>query len=82
MCGGRTLASFDFRDRYGLNILAVHRLGQSIREDLSKLALVAGDTLLVQGPLKYLRQVGKDLNLVLVTHLGPQPGAGGRLVDY
>jgi di/tricarboxylate transporter len=71
---GRTLASFDFRDRYGLNILAVHRQGRSIREELSDLALVAGDTLLVQGPLRYLRQVGSDLNLVLVTHLGPQPG--------
>jgi len=71
---GKTLAGFDFRDRYGLNILAVHRQGQSIRENLSHLALVAGDTLLVQGPLKYLRQVGRDLNLVLVTHLGPRPG--------
>jgi di/tricarboxylate transporter len=71
---GKTLASFDFRDLYGLNILAVHRQGQAIREELSKLALAAGDTLLVQGPLKYLRQVGKDLNLVLVTHLGPRPG--------
>jgi di/tricarboxylate transporter len=71
---GKTLASFDFRDRYGLNILAVHRQGRSIREELSHLALSAGDTLLVQGPLKYLRQVGSDLNLVLVTHLGPRPG--------
>lgn len=71
---GKTLASLDFRDRYGLNALAVHRQSQAIREDLSHLTLAAGDTLLVQGPLKYLRQVGRDLNLVLVTHLGPQPG--------
>ena len=71
---GRTLASFDFRDRYGLNVLAMHRQGQAMREDLSHRPLVAGDTLLVQGPLRNLRRVGRDLNLVLVTHLGPRPG--------
>jgi len=71
---GKTLASSDFRDRYGLNVLAVHRQGQAIREDLSHLVLVAGDTLLVQGPLKNLHRIGRDLNLVLVTHLGPRPG--------
>ena len=70
----KTLASCDFRDRYGLNVLAVHRQGRAMREDLPHLALVAGDTLLVQGPLRHLRRVGRDLNLVLVTHLGPRPG--------
>jgi di/tricarboxylate transporter len=71
---GRTLAQIDFRERYGLNILAVHRQGRVIREGLPALTLAAGDSLLVQGPLVYLRQVGQDLNLVLATHLGPQPG--------
>jgi di/tricarboxylate transporter len=71
---GRTLAQVDFRDRYGLNILAVHRQGRAIREELPRLTLAAGDTLLVQGPLAYLRQVGRDMNLVVVTHLGPEVG--------
>jgi di/tricarboxylate transporter len=71
---GRTLAKVDFRDRYGLNVLAVHRQGRVIREDLPDLTLAAGDTLLVQGPLAYLRQVGRDMSLVLVTHLGPGLG--------
>jgi di/tricarboxylate transporter len=71
---GQSLAAIDFRDRYGLNILAVHRQGQAIREDLPHLSLAAGDTLLVQGPQSRLRQAGRDTNLVLVTHLGPQPG--------
>jgi di/tricarboxylate transporter len=57
-----------------LNVLAVHRQDRAIRDDLPGLTLAAGDSLLVQGPLVYLRQVGQDLNLVLVTHLGPQPG--------
>jgi len=57
-----------------LNILAVHRQGQVIRGELPDLTLIAGDTLLVQGPSAYLRQVGRDMNLVLVTHLGPEIG--------
>lgn len=71
---GRTLARVDFRDRYGLNVLAVHRQGRVIREELPDLSLAAGDTLLVQGPLAYLRQVGRDSSLVLATHLGPAAG--------
>ncbi len=71
---GRTLADIDFRDRYGLNILAVHRQGQAIRTGLPDLMLTAGDTLLVQGPLAFMRHVGQDANLVLVTHLGPEVG--------
>jgi di/tricarboxylate transporter len=55
-------------------VLAVHRQGQPIREDLSHLVLAAGDTLLAQGPLNNLRRIGIDLNLVLVSHLGPRPG--------
>lgn len=71
---GRTLAEVDFRDRYGLNILAVQRQGQVIRQSLPDLTLAAGDALLVQGPLAYLSHVGRDMNLVLVTHLGPRLG--------
>jgi di/tricarboxylate transporter len=71
---GKTLAQCRFRERYGLNILAVHRQGQSIREDLPRLHLDVGDTLLVQGPISYLRQIGQDMNLISVTQLGPQPG--------
>jgi di/tricarboxylate transporter len=71
---GKTLAKAHFRERYGLNILAAHRQGRAIQQDLPQLALAAGDTLLVQGSLVHLWQVGQDQNLILVTHLGPEPG--------
>jgi di/tricarboxylate transporter len=71
---GKSLAAIDFRGRYGLNVLAVHRQGKAIRAKLSDLVLAAGDSLLVQGPLVRIRAVGEDLNLVPVTDLGPQPG--------
>jgi di/tricarboxylate transporter len=71
---GKTLADVRFRERYDLNILAVQRRGQPIRENLPHLTLAPGDALLVQGALPALSRVGTDLNMVLVTHLGPQPG--------
>jgi di/tricarboxylate transporter len=71
---GKTLAQCRFRERYGLNILAVHRQGQAILDDLPDLNLAVGDTLLVQGPISYLRQIGRDMNLISATQLGPQPG--------
>jgi di/tricarboxylate transporter len=71
---GKTLAQCRFRERYGLNILAVHRQGRAIREELPHLTLAVGDTLLVQGPINYLRQIGRDTSLISVTQLGPQPG--------
>jgi di/tricarboxylate transporter len=71
---GKTLAESRFRERYGLNILAVRQQGESIRESLPHQTLQGGDTLLVQGARSTLRRVGRDLDLVLVTHLGPQPG--------
>jgi di/tricarboxylate transporter len=71
---GKSLAGVRFRERYGLNVLAVHRQGQTMRQDLPQLALASGDTLLVQGPRSDVRHAGHSLNLVSVTELGPQPG--------
>ncbi|MCB9103605.1 MAG: SLC13 family permease [Anaerolineales bacterium] len=71
---GQSLTEIGFRRRFGLNVLAVHRQDQSIRTDLPQFVLAAGDTLLVQGTPASLQAVGRDLDLVRVTDLGPQPG--------
>ncbi len=71
---GQSLAEAGFRQRYGLNVLAVRQQGQAIRESLPRHVLSPGDSLLVQGPLASLRDIGRDLSLVPVTDLGPQPG--------
>lgn len=71
---GNCLAELNFRDHYGLNVLAIHRQGQVFREGLARRVLEAGDTLLVQGPLERIRSVGQDLSLVFMTDLGPRPG--------
>jgi di/tricarboxylate transporter len=69
-----SLTKLDFRGRYGLNVLAVQQQDKVIRADLSGLVLQSGDSLLVQGPARNIRKIGEDLNLVLVTDLGPRPG--------
>lgn len=71
---GRTLSQIGFRERYGLNIVAIHRDQRAIHDHLPQFRLEPGDTLLVQGPTAFLRQIGRDLNLVMVTDLGPQLG--------
>jgi len=40
----------DFRRRYGVLVLAVHRQGVNLREDFADVKLNYGDTLLVEGP--------------------------------
>lgn len=46
---GRTLKSTNFRQRYGLVVLAVYRHGQSLRDKIGRIRLLLGDLLLVQG---------------------------------
>ena len=71
---GKTVAENRFRDRFGLNILAVHREDRNLHDNMANVPLEAGDTLLVQGPINRLREVSKGLDLILVTHLGPRRG--------
>ena len=44
-----TVERVNFRSRYGLGILAVHRKGRIMREKIGKMRLKVGDLLLVQG---------------------------------
>ncbi|HXW01321.1 MAG TPA: SLC13 family permease [Anaerolineae bacterium] len=46
---GRTLKSFRFRERYGLQVLAVNRHGETMRRKISQIPLRMGDLLLIQG---------------------------------
>ncbi|HEY7529560.1 MAG TPA: SLC13 family permease [Gemmatimonadota bacterium] len=46
---GSTLKASRFRERHGLQVLAVHRHGETLRRKLSELPLRLGDVLLVQG---------------------------------
>ena len=46
---GRTLKGVGFRERYGLQVLAINRSGETIQRKISQVHLRLGDVLLLQG---------------------------------
>jgi di/tricarboxylate transporter len=46
---GRNLKRLQFREKYGLQVLAINRLGETIHSKISQLILKMGDVLLIQG---------------------------------
>ncbi len=71
---GRTLADVNFRERKGLQVLAVWREGKPIREGLTDLALRVGDGLLLQGKRGKLALLATDEDLVVLSDVtGSEP---------
>jgi len=64
---GRSVRGVNFRRRYGVLVLAVHRKGVNLREDFADVKLRYGDTLLVEGPEAAVRDLrdGRDFLLLL-----------------
>jgi len=54
---GKSLRELNFRQRFGVIILAVHRRGRNLRERFEDEKLSFGDTILVQGPAEQMRQL-------------------------
>jgi di/tricarboxylate transporter len=63
---GRTLRQLHFREKYGLNVLALWRLGQPIRTGLADLPLHPGDALLLQGAATRLRYLREERDFILL----------------
>jgi di/tricarboxylate transporter len=57
---GRSLKRLRFRERYGLQVLAIYRQGETIRQQISELRLQVGDVLLVQGPRANVAWLAED----------------------
>ena len=67
---GRTLRQLAFRERHGVQVMALWREGRPRRSDLADVTLREGDALLLQGPREKLHLLGEDPDLVVLT-----PGA-------
>jgi di/tricarboxylate transporter len=63
---GKTLREIHLRDKFGLNVIAVWRRGESIRGGLTDLELRAGDALLVQGAAARLRLLREERDFILL----------------
>lgn len=61
---GQTLKELNFRQRFGVLILAVHRRGKNLKERFEDEKLAFGDTLLVQGPAEKMNVLFEERDFV------------------
>lgn len=63
---GRTIKEVNFRQRFGLNALAIYRQGESLVDKLGRIRLMVGDTLLVQGLNEKILQLRTNPDLIIL----------------
>ncbi|MFH2051991.1 MAG: SLC13 family permease [bacterium] len=62
----KTLADLLFRERYGINVLAIWRRGQAFRSELQDMPLQFGDALLVYGQRQRLEALSRDPDFLVL----------------
>ncbi len=81
---GKTLAELRFRERYGVQVVAVQRGAERVaagrgEKRLASLRLRFGDTLLLQGPVKAVADLKRERNdAVVLSEAGEAPQAPRR----
>lgn len=61
----------NFRQRFGLVVLAVHRSGQTLREKISDVVLTVGDMLLVQGSPERFQYLKGNASVIVLGEYQP-----------
>lgn len=64
---GKTLRQIHFREKYGLNVLAILREGQAYRSNLRDIPLRFGDALLLFGNRQRLTTLSSDPDFLILT---------------
>ena len=64
---GKTLRQINFREKFGLNVLALWRKGRAYRSNLRDMELRFGDALLLLGPKAKLRLLGREPDIIVLT---------------
>ncbi len=70
---GKSLKELNFRQRYGVIILAVHRRGVNLRESFEDVKLAFGDTLLVEGPVERMNELFAERDFVNLSKPAHRP---------
>lgn len=63
---GRSIRKVDFRRRYGVMVLAVHRKGVNLQQDFADVHLQYGDTLLIEGLESAVRELRESRDFLLL----------------
>ena len=69
---GSTLSETHFRERYGLSVLGILRLGKPLKEDLVEVPLAFGDSLLLGGGWRQIDLLQAEHNDFLVLTIPPE----------
>jgi di/tricarboxylate transporter len=64
---GKTLRQINFREKFGLNVLALWRKGRAHRSNLRDMELHFGDALLLLGPRAKLQLLGREPDIIVLT---------------
>jgi di/tricarboxylate transporter len=64
---GKTLRQLDFREKYGLNVVAIWREGKAIQTDLRDTTLRFGDVLLLYGQRDKVRVLGREPDFLVLS---------------
>jgi di/tricarboxylate transporter len=64
---GTTLRQLNFREKYGLSVVAIWREGQAYRSNLRDTSLRFGDALLLLGPREKLKMLGREPDFIVLT---------------
>lgn len=66
---GRTLTDLKLRERYGLQVLAINRHGETIRSKISQVVFQIGDVLLIQGNISSIQALEHDQDFRLIEEI-------------
>jgi len=66
---GQTIGEVRMRKRYGLNVLAINRGDEIVRDDIRDTRLRVGDSLVIHSTWRDLAAVAKDRDFVVVTDI-------------
>ncbi len=70
---GHSLAALGFRERFGVQVLAIWREGKPLRSGLAQVVLRVGDALLLQGRRGRLSLLSRDSDLVMLSDVADEP---------
>ena len=70
---GLTVGELNFRERYGIELAAIEREGETVGTELANERLQLGDALLLLGPRDRLQLLSSDSDFLILTPLGQEP---------
>jgi di/tricarboxylate transporter len=70
---GNAISDINFRERFGLELVAIWRSGRTIRSDFGQLTLEFGDALVLLGPRNKIEVFSNEPDFIAMTPLSKSP---------